>query len=116
MIVDDHAQVRRGLSIFLDLWDDLVFAGEAENGQQAVELIEAFQPDVVLMDLVMPVMNGVAATRIIRKKFPHVQVVVLTSAFDLDLVTQAMEAGAKNYMFKNVTVDTMAQTIRSAVL
>ena len=114
MIVDDHPQVRRGLAVFLELWDDFLFVGEADNGEKAVALVEKFQPNVILMDLVMPVMDGVTATRIIREKFPNVQVVVLTSTVDLEIIQKALEAGARSYMLKNVTIDTMAQTIRSA--
>ena len=114
MIVDDHPQVRRGLAVFLELWDDFLFVGEADNGEKAVSLVETLQPNVILMDLVMPVMDGVTATRIIRDKFPNVQVVVLTSTIDLEIIQRALDAGAKTYMLKNVTIDTMAQTIRSA--
>jgi len=114
MIVDDHPQVRRGLAVFLELWDDFLFVGEADNGEKAVKLVETLQPHIILMDLVMPVMDGVTATRIIREKFPHVQIVVLTSTVELDIIQQALDAGAKTYMLKNVTIDTMAQTIRSA--
>lgn len=114
MIVDDHPRVRQGLTVFLELWEDLVFVGEADNGENAIALVEQLHPNVVLMDLVMPVMDGVTATRIIRQKFPDVQVVVLTSTVELDIIQQALDAGAKTYMLKNVTIDTMAQTIRSA--
>jgi two-component system, NarL family, response regulator LiaR len=116
MIVDDHPQVRRGLAVFLELWDDLLFVGEAKNGEKAVAMIEQLQPHVILMDLVMPVMDGVTATRIIRKKFPDVQIVILTSTVDLEIIQQAIDAGAKTYMLKNVTIDTMAKTIRSAAV
>ncbi len=114
MIVDDHPQVRRGLAVFLELWDDFLFVGEADNGEKAVTLVETLQPHIILMDLVMPVMDGVTATRIIREKFPDVQIVVLTSTVELDIIQQALDAGAKAYMLKNVTIDTMAATIRSA--
>ncbi len=114
MIVDDHPQVRRGLAVFLELWDDFLFVGEADNGENAVTLVETLQPHIILMDLVMPVMDGVTATRIIREKFPKVQIIVLTSTVELDIIQQALDAGAKAYMLKNVTIDTMAQTIRSA--
>ena len=115
MIVDDHPQVRRGLAVFLELWDDFLLVGEAENGEKAIALVEQLHPDVILMDLVMPVMDGVTATRIIRNHFPDVQIVVLTSTVDLEVIQQALDAGAKTYMLKNVTIDTMANTIRSAV-
>ncbi|MBI1277953.1 MAG: response regulator [Anaerolineaceae bacterium] len=114
MIVDDHPQVRRGLAVFLELWDDFLLVGEADNGEKAVTLVETLQPHIILMDLVMPVMDGVTATRIIRQKFPNIQIVVLTSTVELDIIQQALDAGAKTYMLKNVTIDTMAKTIRSA--
>ena len=114
MIVDDHAQVRRGLAVFLELWDDFLLVGEADNGERAVALVEILQPNVILMDLVMPVMDGVTATRIIHDNFPSVQVVVLTSTVEYEIIQQALDAGATSYMLKNVTIDTMAQTIRSA--
>src|ERR1051325_4319057 len=102
MIVDDHPQVRRGLAVFLDLWDDFVFVGDADNGEKAVDLVGKLQPNVILMDLVMPVMDGVTATRIIRNKFPNVQIVVLTSTIDVEIIQEALDAGAKTYMLKNV--------------
>ncbi|MBA3872000.1 MAG: response regulator transcription factor [Anaerolineae bacterium] len=114
MIVDDHPQVRRGLGVFLELWDDFLFVGEADNGEKAVALVEELQPHVILMDLVMPVMDGVTATRIIRHNYPNVQIVVLTSTIDIEVIQEALDAGAKTYMLKNVTIDTMAKTIRSA--
>lgn len=114
MIVDDHPQVRYGLSVFLDLWDDLQLVGEADNGEKALALAAELHPDIILMDLAMPVMDGVTATRLIKKKFPDIQIVVLTSSIDLDMIQQALDAGAKSYMLKNVNIDTMAQTIRAA--
>lgn len=114
MIVDDHPQVRYGLSVFLDLWDDLQLVGEADNGEKALALAAQLHPNIILMDLSMPVMDGVTATRLIKEKFPDIQIVVLTSSIDLDMIQQALDAGAKSYMLKNVTIDTMAQTIRSA--
>ena len=115
MIVDDHPQVRRALAVFLDLWEDFQFVGEADNGEKAVTLVEKLQPNLILMDLVMPVMDGVTATRIIRQKFPDVRIVVLTSTVELDIIQQALDAGAKTYMLKNVNIDTMEKTIRSAL-
>ena len=115
MIVDDHAQVRRGLSVVLDLWDDFVWVGEAENGEKAVALAEKLHPDIILMDLVMPVMDGATATRIIKRKFPDIQILVLTSSVDSEAIQKAIDAGAKSCMLKNVNLDTMAETIRAAV-
>lgn len=114
MIVDDHPQVRYGLSVFLELWDDLQLVGEADNGEKALALAAQLRPNIILMDLSMPVMDGVTATRLIKEKFPDIQIVVLTSSIDLDIIQQALDAGANSYMLKNVTIDTMAQTIRRA--
>ena len=115
MIVDDHPQVRRALAVFLELWDDFTFVGEADNGEKAVTLVEELQPHLILMDLMMPVMDGVTATRIIRQKFPSVRIVVLTSTVELDIIQKALDAGAKTYMLKNVNIDTMEKIIRSAM-
>jgi two-component system, NarL family, response regulator LiaR len=115
LIVDDHAGVRRALSIFLEEWEDLELAGEADNGKTAIDLVERLEPDVVLMDLVMPVMDGIHATEIIRQKFPQVQVIVLTSTIDFDLINKAIEAGAFGYMLKDVLLESIADTIRAAV-
>jgi len=79
MLVDDHTMVRRGLATFLKVFDDLQLAGEAESGEAAIQLCAEFLPDVILMDMVMPDMDGAAATRAIRQKFPQVQVIALTS-------------------------------------
>jgi NarL family two-component system response regulator LiaR len=113
-IVDDQNQVRQGLTILLEEFDDLECIGEARNGQEAVVLVERLQPDVVLMDLMMPVMDGVSATRIIHQKFPHIRVIVLTSSVDPELIQSARDAGAFKCLFKNVTIDTLEQSIREA--
>jgi two-component system, NarL family, response regulator LiaR len=115
MIVDDHPRVRQALTVFVDVWDDFVLVGEADNGEQAISLVESAEPHVVLMDLMMPVMDGVAATRIIRQKYPDLGIIVLTSTVELDIIQQAIEAGANTYMLKNVSIDTMAKIIRSVV-
>jgi two-component system, NarL family, response regulator LiaR len=115
LIVDDHAGVRRALSIFLEEWDDLELAGEADNGKTALDLVERLHPDVVLMDLVMPVMDGIQATQAIREAYPDVQVIVLTSTIDFDMINKAIEVGAFGYMLKDVLLDTIAETIRAAV-
>lgn len=115
LIVDDHVQVRRALSVVLEMWDDFQLVGEAENGQEALVQVEQLQPDVVLMDLVMPVMDGVTATRAICQKFPDVRVIALTSAIEYELRNQVVEAGAQHCLLKSVSVDEIAQTIRAAV-
>ena len=114
LIVDDHAMVRTGLATFLEVSDGLDLIGQATNGQEAVELCEQFQPDVILMDLVMPEMDGVTATRIIRERWPQVQVIALTSFQEKELVQDALEAGAISYLLKNVSMDDLTEAVRAA--
>jgi two-component system, NarL family, response regulator LiaR len=114
LIVDDHAVVRSGLSAFLLAYDDLVCAGEASSGAEAVRQVDTLQPDVVLMDLVMPEMDGAAATRAIREAHPDVQVIALTSFKEEELVQAALQAGAIGYLLKNVSGDELANAIRGA--
>ncbi len=114
MIVDDNDRVRHSLRIFLDIWDDLLWVGEAANGKEAVGQCLQLQPDVILMDLLMPVMDGVQATTIIRHDFPHIQIIILTSALDTDLITAALHAGARGYLLKTGMIDELAATIRAA--
>jgi NarL family two-component system response regulator LiaR len=114
LLVDDHAVVRSGLAAFLLAYDDLDLLGEAGNGAEAVRFCEQQQPDVVLMDLVMPEMSGVDATRAIRERWPHIQVVALTSFPEEDMVQGALRAGAISYLLKNVAADELAQAIRAA--
>jgi NarL family two-component system response regulator LiaR len=114
MIVDDHAMVRRGILIFIKNKPGLKVIGEACNGQEAVEQCEQLRPDVILMDLRMPVLDGVAATRLIHKQFPHIQIIALTTFQDKQLVHDALEAGAISYLLKNVSGDELAEAIRGA--
>ena len=114
MLVDDHAVVRSGLTAFLSAYPDLELVGEAENGQQAVQRAAALQPDVILMDLIMPVMDGVAATQVIKRQYPHIQIVVLTSFQEDELVQNALRAGAVGYLMKNVTARELVTAIRAA--
>ncbi|MFN8381718.1 MAG: response regulator transcription factor [Anaerolineales bacterium] len=114
MIVDDHTMVRRGLAVFLKIFDDLLLVGEAENGEIALQLCEKVKPDVILMDMVMPIMDGAAATRAIRQQFPHIQVIALTSFKEGDLIKTALEAGAIGYLLKDVSADDLVRAIRSA--
>ncbi|MGE5463431.1 MAG: response regulator [Syntrophothermus sp.] len=114
MLVDDHAMVRRGLAAFLKVFDDLQLAGEAESGEAAIKLCAEVLPDVILMDMVMPEMDGAAATRLIRQRFPQVQVIALTSYKEGDLVKNALEAGAIGYLLKDVSADILAGAIRAA--
>ena len=114
LLVDDHAMVRKGLALFLKAFDDLELVGEAENGMAAIQLCSEILPDVVLMDMVMPEMDGVATTKAIRKQFPQIQVIALTSFKEGDLVKNALEAGAIAYLIKDVSAEELARTIRAA--
>jgi len=114
MLVDDHTMVRRGLATFLKVFDDLQLAGEAESGEVAIRLCAEVLPDVILMDMVMPDMDGAAATRAIRQQFPQVQVIALTSFKEGDLVKNALEAGAIGYLLKDVSADELVEAIRAA--
>ena len=114
LITDDHAVVRSGLAAFLLASDDLELVGEASSGREALAICDRERPDVVLMDLVMPEMDGAAATRAIRERFPDIQVLVLTSFPEDDLVQGALQAGAIGYLLKNVSSDELANAIRAA--
>ena len=114
MVVDDHDMVRRGLAAFLRAKPDLELVGEADDGQQALDVCGQVEPDVILMDLVMPEMDGTTATRAIRERWPQVQVIALTSFQEKKLVQEALRAGAISYLLKNVSVDDLAEAIRAA--
>jgi NarL family two-component system response regulator LiaR len=114
MIVDDHSMVRRGLATILRVKADLELVGEANNGREAVRMSSEVQPDVILMDLVMPEMGGAEATEIIREQCPDTQVIALTSFQEKELVREALQAGAISYLLKNVSADDLAAAIREA--
>jgi NarL family two-component system response regulator LiaR len=114
MLVDDHAVVRSGLGAFLYVFDDLELVAEAKDGKEAIALCESVMPDIIIMDLVMPVMDGAAATKVIRQRWPQIQVVALTSFKEDELVQSALQAGAIGYLLKNVSADELAIAIRSA--
>ena len=114
LIVDDHAVVRSGLSDFVLAFDDFDLVGEANGGRSAVELCARLKPDVVLMDMVMPDMDGAAATQTIRQQNPDIQIIALTSFREEHIVHAAMQAGAIGYLLKNVTAEELAIAIRSA--
>ena len=114
MIVDDYTMVRRGLTTFLKAYDYLELAGEAESAESAITLCAEVLPDVILMDMVLPTMDGATATRVIRKQFPQVQVIALTSFKEGDLIKNALEAGAIGYLLKDVSADDLARAIRAA--
>jgi two-component system, NarL family, response regulator LiaR len=114
MLVDDHAVVRSGLSAFLSVIPDLELIGEAENGDEAVRRCGLLNPDVILMDLMMPGTDGVTATRLIHEKYPAVHIIALTSFPEDDLVQKALQAGATGYLMKNVSARELADAIRAA--
>jgi NarL family two-component system response regulator LiaR len=114
MLVDDHTMVRRGLATFLQVFDDLQLAGEAESGEAAIQLCDEILPDVILMDMVMPDMDGAATTRAIRQQFPQIQVIALSSFKEGALIKKVLEAGAIGYLTKDVSADDLVRAIRAA--
>ena len=114
LLVDDHAVVRSGLGAFLTAFDDLELAGEASSGERAITMCQHVQPDVVLMDLVMPGMDGATATRKIREQCPQIQVIALTSFKEQELVQGALQAGAIGYLLKDISAAELANAIRAA--
>ncbi len=115
MLVDDHKVVRSGLATFLSAHDDLELVGEAKNGREAVNLCHQMKPDVILMDLLMPEMDGIAATRAILADDPEMKIIAMTSFEDKDLVHGVLAAGAMGYLLKNISSDELAKAIRDAV-
>ncbi len=115
LLVDDHAVVRSGLSTFIGASPDLKVVGEASSGREALQLCSECDPDVVLMDVMMPEMDGIEALRIIRQKHPTVQVLMLTSSSEESVVRAALQAGAVGYVMKNVSIHELADAIRVAV-
>lgn len=114
MIVDDHPVVRMGIRFALQAFDDFEVVGEAASGQEAIDLGAHIQPDVVLMDLVMPGMNGVETTSVLREACPKTHVLALTSFPEGQLVQEALHAGAIGYLLKDVSVDELARAVRLA--
>ena len=114
MVVDDHDVVRKGLATFMKAFKDLQLAGEAENGAAAIKLCGEILPDVVLMDMVMPVMDGATATRAICEMYPQVRVIALTSFNEGEMVKNALAAGAIGYMLKDISAFDLAKAIRDA--
>ncbi|MBA3871125.1 MAG: response regulator transcription factor [Chloroflexota bacterium] len=114
LIADNHTMVRNGLMMFLKSYPDIELVGEAANGHEAVTLCGSLQPDVVLMDLVMPEMDGVAATRAIVQAYPKIRVIALTSFNEDQLIYAALKAGIVAYLLKDCTADELVNTIRDA--
>jgi DNA-binding NarL/FixJ family response regulator len=114
LIADDHAVVRQGLKMFLSLDAELEIIGEADNGRKAIEMAHQLQPDIVLMDLLMPVLGGVEATTIIRRELPDVEVIALTSVLEDKSVVDAVRAGAIGYLLKDTESDELIRAIKAA--
>jgi NarL family two-component system response regulator LiaR len=114
MIVDEHPMVRRGLASFLATTPDLELVAEARDGEEAILQCDREHPDVVLMDLMMPRMNGIEATEVIKERFPEVQVIALTSFAEKELIQDALQAGAVSYLLKDVSSEELARAIRAA--
>ena len=114
LVVDDHVMVRKGLVSLLEAYEDLTLAGEAPDGEQAVLLYEHTRPDVVLMDMLMPRMDGIEAIKNIRERYPEARIIALTSFDTDDLVQRSLQAGAIGYLLKNASAEELAKAIRSA--
>ncbi len=113
LLVDDHSQVHRSLSVMHDTHSDLELVAHASNGEEAVRQCDEHQPDVVLMDVVMPTMNGIEATRIIHERYPQIKILVLSSFQDEDSVQEMMRAGAAGYVLKNSSLEEIVNSIRA---
>jgi two-component system, NarL family, response regulator LiaR len=114
LVVDDHAVVREGLRTFLELQEGIAVVGEAADGEEAVRQAEALRPDVIVMDLVMPRLDGVGAMRELRRRLPSARVIVLTSFVEDERLLPAIQAGAAGYLLKNVAPAELARAVRAA--
>jgi NarL family two-component system response regulator LiaR len=114
IIADDHVMVRSGLRLFLLAFEDLKLVGEAANGEEAVRLCQREKPDVVLMDMVMPVMDGVRATEQIHTHFPHTKVIGLTTFYEAEMIQKMLDAGAISFLLKSISATQLARAIREA--
>ncbi|MEN2467805.1 response regulator transcription factor [Ornithinibacillus sp. FSL M8-0202] len=116
LIVDDHAHAREGIREILEEFDDFLIIGEAKNGKEAIQLTEELIPDIILMDIKMPVMNGLEATKIIKSKFPFVKIVMITVSDDITDLFDALKKGAQGYLLKNIQSDTWIEHLRAFAL
>ena len=114
LLVDDHDMVRKGMSVFLAAFEDLEMVGEAANGLEAIEKCGELNPDVILMDLIMPKMGGVEATAAVLEKYPHMRILAITSFEEENLVQDALRSGAIGFLLKNTSIDDLAAAIRNA--
>ena len=116
LLVDDHMVVRSGLSTVLSVYDDLKLVGEAGDGEEAIRLCERLQPDVILMDLLMPKMDGVTAIKTIKTRWPQIQIIALTSFKEKEYVEGALKAGANGYLLKDVSAEELVNAVRRAAV
>ena len=115
MLVDDHPAIRRGLSVYLELHDDFSLVGEAMNGVDAIKMIDTIRPDVILMDIHMPGMDGITATRLIRESYPNVKIIALTNYFEEKVIDDILAVGASDFIIKDVSIDVLTAKIREAI-
>jgi len=116
LIADDHSITRSGIKTFISVYDDLTLVGEAANGAEAITMCDEVSPDVILMDINMPIIDGIEATVKIREKYPNIKIIALTSYVDKKLVKDILKAGAISYIIKNISPDELVKTIRDAYL
>ena len=114
LLVDDHEMVRRGLAVFLNSFDDLEMVGEAANGMEALEMCRQLKPDVILLDILMPEMGGIEATKAILTEFPDAKIIAITSFEEENLVKEVIQSGAIGFLMKNASIDELAAAIRNA--
>ena len=115
LIVDDHGIIRQGLRLYLEFDPDLIVVGEATNGIEALKLVESLRPDVVLMDILMPMMDGLEATLAIRQDYPDTEVIILTSVVDENVISQCIRAGAIGYLLKDTRSEELCSAVHAAV-
>jgi two-component system, NarL family, response regulator LiaR len=115
LVADDHMKVHRAIAALVEVTDDLQVIGYASNGQEAVMLCDELRPDVILMDVLMPVMDGIEATRLILNSHPHIKVIALSSFVDDDNVRNMLKAGAVGFLLKNAPLDDLPRTIRTTI-
>ncbi len=112
MVADDHPLVRHGIKTVFEAYDEIVLVAEAENGKEAIKMCEKYRPDIILMDIIMPVLDGVEATEHIINKWPDVKIIVLTSFDDKDHIKKSIKAGAISYVLKNISGAKLVKTIK----
>jgi len=113
LIVDDQALIREGLNMMLNLYGEIKIVGEAINGQEAIEVIEEKEVDIILMDIRMPLMDGVEATRIVKEKYPHIKIIILTTFNEDEYIFQGLNNGADGYILKDVSSKELVNSIKS---